>query len=102
MLGTATQGLWGALGAGLVLLAAWVWLRRRVSQDGEAPVRAIRLSPEHAVHVLDLDGRTVVVGTAPGQAPALLATWETPARRPELRPVEVAAPAVRSRGDGAA
>lgn len=99
MLGLATGGLWGALGAGLVLIAGWAWLRLRQAQDAGQPIRAFRLSTEHAVHVLEIDGRTVVVGTGPGSPPALLASWDSPARRPELRPVDVS-PAVATVGAG--
>lgn len=63
------------LGAVLLgLLAAALWLRRRVDAQrvGERG-RSIRLTGEHAVHVVGVEGRRFVFGTGPGGAPTLLA-----------------------------
>lgn len=67
-------GLLLATVAGLV----W-WTRRTPASHGEA----IRLSAEHAVHVVDVAGRRWLIGTGPAGPPALIA--ELPPERGEPR-----------------
>ena len=67
---------------GLVLLAlaglAW-WLRQRVEgQAVGARGRSIRLTAEHAVFVVEVEGKRWLVGTGPGGPPALLDTLPPP------------------------
>lgn len=54
-----------------VLLGGALWLRGRGGPRGEA-TRSIRLSGEHAVHVIEVSGQRFLVGTGPGGAPSLL------------------------------
>ena len=69
----------------LVYLSAWAWRRWGgkpsalpwVPPQTETPVRVVqvqRLTPQHAVHVLDVDGRRLLVGTGP-QGTELLCQW---------------------------
>jgi hypothetical protein len=72
----AAAGSWTFLQLGLLLaglLGAAVWLRRRIELRGTGPGgRSIRLTAEHALHVVDVRGRTYVVGTGPAGPPSLL------------------------------
>lgn len=68
------SGSAGLLPLGLLLLAgagAWAWMERRGAAV-RLPVRTIRLTGQHALHVLHVDGRRIVVGTGPGAAPRLI------------------------------
>jgi hypothetical protein len=58
----------------LVLACAWWWLRRRRGGLPGAPGRrtSVGLGPAHALHVVELEGRRLLVGTGPSGAPALL------------------------------
>jgi hypothetical protein len=80
---------------GLVLLGligAAVVLRRRIERASASSARAVvRLTAQHAVHVLTVEGRTLVVGTGPSGGPTLIDAWPSPdtpaggAGDPELR-----------------
>ncbi|MEM6294968.1 MAG: hypothetical protein AAGA54_27095 [Myxococcota bacterium] len=65
----------------VALLGVAVWLRRRVDGQGWGPGTRVRLTPEHAVHVVTVEGRRWMIGTGPGGAPALLA--ELPPAEPQ-------------------
>lgn len=69
-------GSWTFLQLGLLLaglLGAALWLRHRIELRGTGQGgRSIRLTAEHALHVVDVRGRTFVVGTGPAGPPALL------------------------------
>jgi hypothetical protein len=54
----------------LVLVAVLALLGRRARAAGSP--RSVRLTPHHAVHLVELGGRSFVVGTGPGAAPAML------------------------------
>jgi hypothetical protein len=56
----------------LVALGAVAWMRGRQRRGPLGGVRSIRLTAQHAVHVVDIEGRRMLVGTGPGQAPRLL------------------------------
>jgi hypothetical protein len=76
-------GSWTLLQLGLLLaglLGAALWLRHRIELRGSPGGRAIRLTADHALHVVDVRGRTYVIGTGPAGPPALLS--ELPAAGP--------------------
>lgn len=76
----------------LGLLGALSWLSRRLRGAGLGPGREhVALTGQHAVHVVEIGGRRLLVGTGPSGAPRVLA---------ELGEVEVAAPVERARGRG--
>ena len=62
----------------LVLLGAVAWLRRRRLGVGPGPSQTIRLGPQHAVHVVVVSGRRLLVGTGPDGAPSLLGELDGP------------------------
>jgi flagellar biogenesis protein FliO len=68
----------------LVIFGALSWLTRRL-QGGPgiargAPGRlSIRLTAEHAVHVVEVGGSRLLIGTGPGGAPRLISQLEGPA-----------------------
>ncbi len=69
----AIQGAAALAQLGLVLLlgaGAMVWMGRvrRHSAGG----RTIALTPQHAAHVVEVDGRRILLGTGPGGAPTFL------------------------------
>jgi len=53
------------------LLGAAVWMRRRM--DRGCGGDSVRLTAEHAVHVVNVDGRRWMIGTGPAGSPTLLA-----------------------------
>ena len=53
-----------------VLVAGLALLGRRL--PGGSTTRSVRLTQQHAVHLVELGGRSFVVGTGPGAAPRLL------------------------------
>jgi hypothetical protein len=64
------------VGAVLLLLVAGLGLAgRRLRTTGAA--RSVRLTPQHAVHLVELGGRSFVVGTGPGAAPRMLVELPT-------------------------
>lgn len=68
-------GSLGAMGWGVGLLAlagGVLVLRSRIERATGGGTRAIRLSNEHAVHVVEIEGRTLLLGTGPGGPPSLL------------------------------
>jgi hypothetical protein len=70
----------GLLMLGLLSLAAvgaWRLMERKAGRLG-APVRTIRLTHQHALHVVELDGRRLVIGTGPAAAPRLVDAGPTP------------------------
>lgn len=69
----------------LVAAGAWRVLDRRAARL-HPPVRTIRLSHQHAVHVVELDGRRLVIGTGPAAAPRLLDAGPIP--RPPAEPTD--------------
>ena len=72
----AASGSWTLFQLGLLLaglLGAALWLRHRIEVRGTGPGgRSIRLTAEHALHVVDVRGRTYVIGTGPAGPPSLL------------------------------
>lgn len=65
--GLTTLGL--LLGA-VALLGLWAQARQR--QAGGVPRRTVPLGAGQALHVVELEGRRLVIGTGPGAAPRLL------------------------------
>ena len=60
----------------LVLVGAAVVLRRRIErQQGSAARQVVRLTPQHVVHTLEIEGRVLVVGTGPSGPPSLIESW---------------------------
>ncbi len=67
----------------LALLAATLWLRRRVESQALGPGgRSVRLTAEHAVHVVHIEGRRWMIGTGPAGSPTLLAELPSPLGSP--------------------
>lgn len=79
----ATRSMNPLIGTALVLLATLLglgWLTRRLRGPAGAR-RSVVLTAQHALHVVELDGERLLIGTGPSGAPRLLA------RLPELREV---------------
>jgi hypothetical protein len=55
----------------LAAIGVWRWLDRRASTLA-VPVRTIRLTHQHSLHVVDLNDERLVVGTGPSAAPRLV------------------------------
>jgi hypothetical protein len=76
------SGAWTLIQLGVLLsglLAAAFWLRRRIEARGVGPDgRSIRLTAEHAIHVVEVRGRTYVIGTGPAGPPSLLSELSEP------------------------
>jgi hypothetical protein len=76
----------------LGLLGALSWLSRRLRGTGLGSGREhVALTGQHAVHVVEIGGRRLLLGTGPSGAPRVLA---------ELGEVEVAVPVVEAGGRG--
>lgn len=54
------------------LLFAALWMRRRLEQ-GAGGGQSVRLTGEHSVHVVTVEGRRWMLGTGPAGPPTLLA-----------------------------
>lgn len=90
MLALAT-GPSGLLTLGLLALAAvgaWRFMERRAGRPG-TPVRTIRLTHQHALHVVELDGRRLVIGTGPAAAPRLVDAGPAPEIATEITSEDV-------------
>ena len=85
--GGGTLTLWGLLLGAAALLGLWAQGRRALA--GGAPRRTVPLGGGQALHVVELEGRRLVIGTGPGAAPRLLT---------ELAPTGPAAPEGEGRG----
>lgn len=68
----------------MILVAALAWVGRWIRTTGPRGTRSIRLTADHAVHVVELGGRSFVVGTGPGAAPCLLTEIPGDAAEPGL------------------
>lgn len=68
--GAGSLTLWGLLLGAAALLALWAQARRVAA--GGAPRRTVPLGGGQALHVVELEGRRLVIGTGPGAAPRLL------------------------------
>jgi hypothetical protein len=70
-----------AVGGGLlVALLLLVWLGRGARVRGQArPRTVVGLTPAHALHVVEVDGRRLLVGTGPSGPPRLLMELAEPA-----------------------
>jgi hypothetical protein len=79
--GAGSLTTWGLLLGAAALLGLWAQGRRRGM--GGAPRRTVPLGAGQALHVVELEGRRLVIGTGPGAAPRLLT---------ELGPRDPAAP----------
>ncbi len=56
------------------LLVVAIWLRRRLEHPALGHGgRSVRLTAEHAVHVVNVEGRRWMIGTGPAGSPTLLA-----------------------------
>jgi hypothetical protein len=49
-----------------------VWLGRRARAGEPGIVQPIRLGAHHALHIVTVEGRRLLVGTGPGAAPQLI------------------------------
>lgn len=55
-----------------VLAGALSWLGRRAKAADPSVLRTIRLSPQHAVYVVAVEDRRLLLGVGQGSAPTLL------------------------------
>jgi len=55
-----------------VLVGAITWLGRRSRANEPGIVQPIRLGAHHALHIVTVEDRRLLVGTGPGAAPQLL------------------------------
>ena len=81
----------------LLLFGVLSWLTRRMQGGGrfggvDPARRSIRLTPEHAVHVVELGGQRLVIGTGPGGPPRLIAQLGRPGQS-EPAPADASTPA---------
>lgn len=68
--GAGSLTLWGLL-LGVVALVG-LWAQGRRLGAGGASRRTVPLGSGQALHVVELEGRRLVIGTGPGAAPRLL------------------------------
>jgi len=61
---------------GVTALVGW-WVQQRRREGGGIARRTVSLGGQQAIHVVELEGRRLVVGTGPGAAPRLLTELET-------------------------
>lgn len=71
---------------GLGLLAVTTLLHRTRSRRATTRAQQIALGADHALHIVDVNGRRLVVGTGPGSAPRLLTELEVDAPSPGWAP----------------
>ena len=81
----------GLLLAGLAVLGLWAQKRR--TEAAGVQRRTIPLGGQHALHVVELEGRRLVVGTGPGAAPRLMTELSPLAEVPTPTEVSTAAEA---------
>jgi hypothetical protein len=70
------------------LLVALSWLGRRAA--GRVGREAVMLTNQHAVHVVEIAGRRLLIGTGPSGAPRVLVELGEAAPAPEALPTTVA------------
>jgi hypothetical protein len=68
--GAGSLTLWGLLLGAVALVGRWAQTRRGLA--GGASRRTVSLGGGQALHVVELEGRRLVIGTGPGAAPRLL------------------------------
>lgn len=93
-------GLWLQLGALLAAAGGLVVLARRRARGRPGRTDSFALTSEHAIHVVELAGRRLAIGTGPGAAPSLLCELSPampPDAAPEQKPEPIAAPTRNSR-----
>jgi hypothetical protein len=77
------------LEVGLVLLALvgvlWVLQRRARGAGGHRKGPSVALTAQHALHVVDIEGRRFLVGTGPTGAPRLLSRLDQESGRGEVK-----------------
>jgi hypothetical protein len=69
----------------LVVLGGLAWLQKRLASAAGGRAETVALTRDHAVHVVELGGRRLLLGTGPTGAPRVLAEL------PELEPRDEAA-----------
>ncbi len=68
-----------------LLAGAW-WLRRRIEpRQAVGSTRLAQLSAEHALHLVELRGRTLLIATGPAGPPTLLREFEAADERSDPR-----------------
>ena len=77
----------------LLLLAVLSWLTRRIPAGslGAATKERVKLTPQHSVHLVEVAGLRLLVGTGPSGAPQVLARLGE-IEAPSTAPVPEAAP----------
>lgn len=96
----AASGAWVLVEVGLLLgLAAGLlmWLGKRGRTVDPSVLRTIRLSPHHAVHVVVIEERRLLIGVGPTSSPELLCDL---AERSKGARIEVAPGGAGVRGEG--
>jgi hypothetical protein len=74
--GAGSLTTWGLLLGAVALLALWAQGRRQGAAG--ASRRTVPLGGGQALHVVELEGRRLVIGTGPGAAPRLLTELRSP------------------------
>lgn len=85
--GAGSLTLWGLVLGAVALVGLWAQGRRVLG--GAASRRTVSLGGGQALHVVELEGRRLVIGTGPGSAPRLLTELDPSApvpARPEGAP----------------
>lgn len=71
----AAAGAWVLIEVGLLLglvAGLLMWLGKRAKTLDPSVMRTIRLSPQHAVYVVAIEDRRLLIGVGPTSAPELL------------------------------
>lgn len=74
--GAGSLTLWGLVLGALALVALWCQGRQRAMVG--ASRRTVALGGGQALHVVEIEGRRLVIGTGPGAAPRLLTELGSP------------------------
>jgi len=96
----AAAGAWVLVEVGLLLGLAsglLMWLGKRGRAADPSVVRTIRLSPQHAVYVVAIEDRRLLIGVGPTSSPGLICDL---AERPKGARVDVGAGHSGVRGEG--
>ncbi|MBC8069425.1 MAG: flagellar biosynthetic protein FliO, partial [Deltaproteobacteria bacterium] len=71
----AASGAWVLVEVGLLLglvTGLLMWLGKRARTTDPSVMRTIRLSPQHAVYVIAIEDRRLLIGVGPTSSPELI------------------------------
>jgi hypothetical protein len=95
----AASGAWVLVEVGLLLglvTGLLMWLGKRARTIDPSVMRTIRLSPQHAVYVVAIEDRRLLIGVGPTSSPELICDL---AEKPKGTRVDIG-PVGPVRGDG--